>query len=169
MYTYLGQFFDSSFQSISVSSATPRLAILKRNQKNITICMMITVKHFLFIRSSFLSPPFAKAGDIKTHSSVRPSVRLSVTKTLTWLISSEVFMIEHWYLACMILVTSPFNWHHVVTLNYFKVKVVAGRGTTILRISLSRKFTRAESHKNKILAKFFYVNIIEQEKANHKI
>ena len=32
------------------------------------------------------------------------------------LISSEVLMIEHWYLACMILVTSPFNWHHAVTM-----------------------------------------------------
>ena len=29
------------------------------------------------------------------HSSFRLSVRLSVTKTLTWLISSEVLMIEH--------------------------------------------------------------------------
>ena len=48
--------------------------------------------------------------------SLRPPVPLSVTKTLTWLISSEVLMIEHWYLACMILVTGPFNWHHVVTL-----------------------------------------------------
>ena len=27
-------------------------------------------------------------------------------------------MIEHWYLACMILVTSPFNWHHAVTLTF---------------------------------------------------
>ena len=71
-------------------------------------------------RSPFCPPPFAKAGDIKSHSSVRPSLRpsvpLSVTKTLTWLISSEVLMIEHWYLACMILVTGPFNWHQVVTL-----------------------------------------------------
>ena len=25
-------------------------------------------------------------------------------------------MIEHWYLACMIFVTGPFNWHHVLTL-----------------------------------------------------
>ena len=65
-------------------------------------------------------PPFAKAGDIKTHSSVCLSVRLSVcpsvTKTLTWLISSEVLMIEQWYLVCMILGSSPFNWHHAVTL-----------------------------------------------------
>ena len=78
-------------------------------------------------------PPFAKAGDIKTHL----SVRLSVTKAWTWLISSEV-LIEHWYLACMILVTSPFNLHHAMTLTltYFKVKVVAGRGTTIFQICL---------------------------------
>ena len=43
--------------------------------------------------------PFAKVGDIKSHSSVCPtvcpSVCPSVTKTLTWLISSEVLMIEH--------------------------------------------------------------------------
>ena len=68
----------------------------------------------------YCPPPFAKAGDIKSHSSVSLSVHLSVspsvTKTLTWLISSEVLMIEHWYLACMILVTSPFYWYHVVTL-----------------------------------------------------
>ena len=38
---------------------------------------------------SFVVP--LKAGDIKTHS----SVRLSVTKTLTWLMSSEVLTIEH--------------------------------------------------------------------------
>ena len=44
--------------------------------------------------------------------SVCPSVCMSVTKTLTWLISSEVLMIEHLYLACIILVTSSFNLHH---------------------------------------------------------
>ena len=47
--------------------------------------------------------------------SVRQSVSPSVTKTLTWLISFEVLMIEHWYLACMNLVTSPFYWYHAVT------------------------------------------------------
>ena len=68
----------------------------------------------------YCPPPFTKAGGIKTHSSVGPSlcpsVRPSVTKTLTLLISSEVLMIEHWYFSCMILVTSPFNWHHDATL-----------------------------------------------------
>ena len=49
---------------------------------------------------SLFVPRFSrKRGDIKSHSSVCPSVRLSVrpslTKTLTWLISSEVLMIEH--------------------------------------------------------------------------
>ena len=48
--------------------------------------------------------------------SVSLSVCPSVTKTLTLLIFSEVLMIEHRYLACMILVTSPFNWHHAMTL-----------------------------------------------------
>ena len=66
----------------------------------------------------YCPPPFAKAGYIKTHLSICLSVRLSVTKTLTWLISSEVFMIEHWYLACMILVTSPFYWYHAATLTF---------------------------------------------------
>ena len=44
---------------------------------------------------SFCPSPFAKAADIKTHLSVCLSLCLSVTKTLTWLISSEVLMIEH--------------------------------------------------------------------------
>ena len=64
---------------------------------------------------TYCPPPFAKAGELNL---IRPSVPLSVTKTLTWLISSEVLMIEHWYLACMILVTGPFNWHHIVTLTF---------------------------------------------------
>ena len=68
-------------------------------------------------------PPLSlKCWDIKSHSyvcpSVHPSVRLSVTKTLIWLISSEVLKIEHWYLACMIFVTSPFKWRHAVTLTF---------------------------------------------------
>ena len=42
----------------------------------------------------------------------------SVCYKVTWLIFSEVLKIEHWYLACMILVTSPFNWHHTVTLTF---------------------------------------------------
>ena len=55
--------------------------------------------------------------------SVCQSVRLSVTKTLTWLMSSEVLMIEHWYLACMILVTSPSYWNHAVTLTFDLLQV----------------------------------------------
>ena len=76
---------------------------------------------------SFLSPTFAKASRcVGTLNLIGPSVclsvplsvRPSVTKTLTLHISSEVLMIEHWYLACMILVTSPFHWHHAVTLTF---------------------------------------------------
>ena len=62
-----------------------------------------------------------KHGDIKSHSSFCPFVCLSVRlsqKLLTWLISSEVLVIEHWYLACMILVTSPFQWYHAVALTF---------------------------------------------------
>ena len=93
------------------------------------------------IQGFFIVPhALAKAGDIKTHSSFSQSVCPSVTKTLTWLISSEVFMIEHWYVACMVLVTSLFYWNHAVTLtltfDLFNVKFVAVRGTTILRIFL---------------------------------
>ena len=72
--------------------------------------------------------------------SVRLSVFPSVTNTLTWLISSEVLMIDHWYLACFILVTSPsicnMRWPLPWPLTYFKVKFVSGRGTTILRVCL---------------------------------
>ena len=50
--------------------------------------------------------------------SVRPSLCLSVTKTLTLPIVSEVLMIEHGYLVCMILVTSPYYWYHTVTLTF---------------------------------------------------
>ena len=76
---------------------------------------MVSSKFLLISVSSsrLLSPPFVKAGGggggIKTHTSVCPSVRPSVTKTLTWLISSAVLMTERGYLACMILVSSPFN------------------------------------------------------------
>ena len=50
--------------------------------------------------------------------SVLLSVPLSVTKTLTWLISSEVLMIQNWYLVWMITVTSPFYWYYTVTLTF---------------------------------------------------
>ena len=60
------------------------------------------------------SRPFTKARHFKTHS----SGHLSVTKTLTPFVSSEVLLIQHWYLACMILVTSPFYWYHVVALTF---------------------------------------------------
>ena len=39
-------------------------------------------------------------------------------KVVTCLISSEVLMIEHWYLACVLFVTSPFNSHHALTLTF---------------------------------------------------
>ena len=70
--------------------------------------------------------------------SLCPSVCLSVTKTLTWLISSELLKIEHWYLACMILVTSPFKWRHAVTLTFdlLQGQSCCRAGTTILRICL---------------------------------
>ena len=72
-------------------------------------------RHWTDFRYTYCPLPFAKVGDIKTHSSVCPSV----TKTLTWLIFSEVLMIEHkWYLACMILVTSPLYWNYAVTLTF---------------------------------------------------
>ena len=76
-------------------------------------------------RTNFIVPrALAKAGDIKTHSSVLlslcPSVRPSVCHKnfnlahIFWSIKD----IEHWYLACMVLVTSPFNWHQSVTLTF---------------------------------------------------
>ena len=37
-------------------------------------------------------------------------------------------MIEHWYLACMILVTSPFDWHHILTFNLISRSNLLRRG-----------------------------------------
>ena len=56
------------------------------------------------------------AGDIKSHSSVCLSVRLSVTKTLTLAITFALLQVELWYLACVFIVTLPFWWYHVLTL-----------------------------------------------------
>ena len=67
------------------------------------------------LQINFIVPcTLAKEVDIKTHL----SVRLSVTKTLISLISSEVLMIEHLYMyvACTIFMISLFNWHHAMTL-----------------------------------------------------
>ena len=106
--------------------------------ENLVHVMNFQFRMYIFVL--FVPRLSQKWGTLKLiRLSVCPSVRLSVTKTLTWLISSEVLMIQHWYLAGMIFVTSPFIWHHAMTLTltYFKVKVVAGRGTTILWICLS--------------------------------
>ena len=49
--------------------------------------------------------------------SVPLSICLSVCHTnFNLLISSEVLMMEHLYLACAIIVTSPFYWYNAVTL-----------------------------------------------------
>ena len=73
---------------------------------------------------SFCPPLSRKRGDIKSHSSVCPSVRpsvrpslcLSVTKTLTLAITFALLKVELSYLACVFFVTRPFRWYHVVTL-----------------------------------------------------
>ena len=96
-------------------------------------CGTMTLNSRLVLLRCLLYPPFAKAWDIKTHSSVCLPFSPPVTNTLTFLISSEVLMIDHWYLAFMIIVTCPFNdtmpWPWPLT--YFKVKYVAGRGPHI--------------------------------------
>ena len=51
----------------------------------------------------------AKAGDIKTHSSVcHKNFYLAQ-------FFRSIIMIEHWYLACKILVTGHFHWQHALT------------------------------------------------------
>ena len=62
---------------------------------------------------TFLSPAFTKRGDIKSHSSVRPPIRLSITKTLTLAITFALLQVELRYLACVFFVTRPFRWYHV--------------------------------------------------------
>ena len=80
-------------------------------------------------------PPFAKAGTLKLF---HPSVCLP-QKTLTWLISSEVLMIEHWYWHAwslwQVLSIGTMWWPWPWLFTYFKVKFVAGLGITILRIT----------------------------------
>ena len=113
------------------------------------------LSRFCFLGSSamwcckfiFCPPLSRKRGDIKSHSSVCLSVRPSLCpsvchKTLTLLIFSEVLIIEHWYLACTILVTSPFHWHHAVTLTFdlLQGQSCCRAGTTILRICLFTSF-----------------------------
>ena len=105
----------------------------RKMQRNVEICISL-----IDLYITYCPPPFANAENIKTHLFVCPFVRLSVTKTLTWLISSEVLMIKHWYLSCIIFMISPFYWYHAVTLTltYFKDKLVAEWRTKILRICL---------------------------------
>ena len=68
--------------------------------------------------SSFYCPPplSRKRGDIKSHSSVCLSVRLSVTKTLTMAITFALLQVDLWYLACVLFVRRPFWWYHAMTL-----------------------------------------------------
>ena len=129
---------------VMLRSVHHTFALWAREKKNHCIFFKLSRPQQRINPIDFCPPPFTKAGDIKTHMlpsvllSVRPSVRLSVTKTLTLLISSAVLMIEHWYLACIILVTSPFNWHHAVTLTFDlpQCQSCCRAGTTILRICL---------------------------------
>ena len=76
------------------------------------------VHYLLVLLYTFLIVPrlSRKRGTLKLiRLSVRLSLCMSVTKTLTWLISFDLLKIEHCYLACMILVTRFFNWHHAMT------------------------------------------------------
>ena len=62
-------------------------------------------------------PPLPrKRGDIKSHSSICQSVRLSVPNILTLAITFALLQVELWYLACAFFVTRPFRWYHVMTL-----------------------------------------------------
>ena len=98
----LGSFIDPLADKLLVSVLTISLSTVGLIPGIKLFKLAVTL--FLHIVKLFI---LAKAGDIKTH--------LSVCR----LISSEVYyMIEHWYLACMCLVTSPFNWHHAVTLTF---------------------------------------------------
>ena len=64
------------------------------------------------IPATYCRPLARKRGDIKSHSSVHPSV----TKTLTLAITFALVQVELWYLACVFFVTRRFWWYHVVTL-----------------------------------------------------
>ena len=60
---------------------------------------------------------------------------------------------HHRYLACMILVTSPFNWHHALTFDLLHGQSCCRVGTTILWICLfnsSNSCWSAMEHQNDI-------------------
>ena len=62
----------------------------------------------------------------KNRKLIQPSVCPSVclaTKSLTWFISSEVVMIEHWYVAWQALSIGTMPWHWPWHLTYFKVNL----------------------------------------------
>ena len=109
----------SSFNILSKRGRCPSCGIIREimlapllrgtNNKALQFCLVICILKYQC--KHFCPRPLAKSGDIKTRLSLCPSV----TKILTWIISSDVLMIKHWYLACVILVASPFHWHHAVT------------------------------------------------------
>ena len=120
-----------------------------------------------FFHGYFCPKPFAKAGNIKAHCpSLRRPVSLSVTKTLTWLMSTEVFIIDHWYLTWIILVISPLYWYHVVTWTFDLLQghlFFVGRGTTDLRIWLStiwfgKGFTTLKWPQNGIFGNIWHIH-----------
>ena len=73
----------------------------------------MTIVYLIFVLCAL-----AKAGDIQTHSfTYLFIIRLLVTKTLTWLISSEVCYCDRTLILGMHCpCDKPFNWHHALIL-----------------------------------------------------
>ena len=80
-----------------------------------SLCTFFSISLFLFLCNIHIIVPHFRES-VGTLNLIRPSVCLSVTKTLTLAITFALLQIELSYLACVFLVTRPFRWYHVVTL-----------------------------------------------------
>ena len=108
---------DSSITYVNILTYKSKQFCLFWRKCSVTVTVWVwNCNSIRFCPICKLSPAFRESGG-HWNSFVRLSVRLS-QKTLTWLISFEVLMIEHWYLACMVIVTNPFYWYHAVTLTF---------------------------------------------------
>ena len=96
-----------------------RVTLFLRDQQTAYISKDLS---YLVLFNPFIVPRFRESvGTLNlirpsVPLSVRPSVCPSVTKTLTLAITFALLQIELWYLACLFLVTRPFQRYHVVTL-----------------------------------------------------
>ena len=102
-----GNKFD--FLKLNIYSGFFALMILRLKHPHIFLPVSTKSKECELVHVDSFVPRFMQKR--KTLKLICPSVCSShcLSVTLSWLISSDVLKIYHWYSACMILVTRPFN------------------------------------------------------------